>query len=130
MNEDEAFYEDSKWDEEVLHEAGEFRNGRPYLGRWEPDRYPDEPKKQATQTQRDAAAEEARLRSKIQRDAIFFAVSIDPKPHQKVGGHSQGSGAVSYLQARPPCAASREVRMLSESVLSRNTVGKKACRLS
>jgi hypothetical protein len=49
MNEDEAFYEDSKWDEEVLHEAGEFRNGRPYLGRWEPDRYPDEPKKQATQ---------------------------------------------------------------------------------
>jgi hypothetical protein len=49
MNEDEAAYEDSKWDQEVLHEAGEFRNGQPYLGRWEPDRYCDEPQKEATQ---------------------------------------------------------------------------------
>jgi hypothetical protein len=77
MTEEEAFYDESKWDEEVLHEAGEFRNGQPYLGRWEPDRYPDEPKKEATQAQRDAAAEHIRLRRKIQRDAIFFAVSID-----------------------------------------------------
>ena len=77
MNEDEAAYEDSKWDQEVLHEAGEFRNGQPYLGRWEPDRYCDEPQKEATQAKRDAAAEETRLRRKIQRDAIFFAVFID-----------------------------------------------------
>jgi hypothetical protein len=77
MNEDEADYEDSKWGSEVLHEAGEFRDGQPYLGKWEPDRYHDEPKKEATQAQRDAAAEETRARRKIQRDAIFFAVSID-----------------------------------------------------
>jgi len=60
-----------------LHEAGEFRNGQAYLGKWEPDRYPDEPEKEATQAQRDAAAEEIRLRRKIQRDAAFFALSID-----------------------------------------------------
>jgi hypothetical protein len=77
VTEEEAFYEESKWDEEVLHEAGEFRNGQPYIGKWVPDRYHDEPEKEATQAKRDAAAEEIRLRRKIQRDAIFFAVSID-----------------------------------------------------
>jgi hypothetical protein len=54
--------------------GGAFRNGRPSILRWEPDRYHDEPDPAPA---RIAAAEEIRLRRKIQRDAIFFAVSID-----------------------------------------------------
>jgi hypothetical protein len=53
---------------------GILRNGRPSIFRWEPKQYCDEPDSTAAKID---AAEETRLRRKIQRDAIFFAVSID-----------------------------------------------------
>jgi hypothetical protein len=80
MTEDEAAYEESKWSEvRPEDDAGALRNGRPWIVRWEPDRYCDEPEEDPVLAKRDSVAElqEAMFRSKVRRDAIFFAMSID-----------------------------------------------------
>jgi hypothetical protein len=78
MTGEEAAYEKSKW-AEVEDDSGElFHNGHKFIGRWEPDRYHGEPEEDPALAKREAAAEETRVRRKIQRDSIFFgALSID-----------------------------------------------------
>jgi hypothetical protein len=75
---EEADYEDHDEDPcpkvNPEDDFGITRNGRPSIFRWEPDRYHDEPDPGPAKM---AAAEEIRVRRKIQRDAMFFAGSID-----------------------------------------------------
>jgi hypothetical protein len=76
MNYDDDHEEDPWGKGEVSPEddSGIIHNGRPSIFRWEPERYHDEPERTVAKID---AAEEIRARRKIQRDAIFFAVSID-----------------------------------------------------
>ena len=79
MNYDED--QEDPW-EEVSPEDdfGILHNGRPSIFRWEPKQYCDEPDSTAAKIN---AAEETRVRRKIQRDAIFFAVSIENQSRTK-----------------------------------------------
>ena len=68
-------YDEDPWEEvNPEDDSGITRNGRPSIFRWEPDRYHDKPDLTAAKID---VAEETRIRRNIQRDAIFFAVSID-----------------------------------------------------
>jgi hypothetical protein len=93
-------YEDSWSEVRPEDDVGAFHNGRPSILRWEPDRYPDEPDPVFAKLD---TAEETRIRRKIQRDAIFFAMSYrQSEPHQKARSDPQGGRTLAYMQASAP----------------------------